>query len=316
MQGSLMRCISTASQFNHKKLVILLVSVVLLHGPKADPAAGSVSFPCPLKNCGGATSGSPGSTVQFAPARFMCMSCDVTTCPGCAILCDASSCQGAMQPQRKTAGNKACEPWWWCGRPPPGDSIGVSAGVSFISSGHSFLRGLRKLQGGRSRRVRAARLDATANSKIADGVANVAASLSQLKLKPGRFECSSAAIPLERMNPMTMQQKHADYIAFEAKSCKGSTFETICFCYDKFRYLARQDPLTSEFFCDQSCAQGPCDGQTCGAKPPEPFDPSSGPAVPSLEDLDILNPLTLPPNEQEMVPVAEAIVEPVTAPPV
>merc|ERR1712061_785283 len=81
---------------------------------------------CPLKNCGGTSA--DAFDVEFKPGHFTCMSCDVSACTGCVVLCDLAECQGGFHEE---TGPK-CEPWYLCGGPPPGDSIDGIASQALI----------------------------------------------------------------------------------------------------------------------------------------------------------------------------------------
>jgi len=100
-----------------------------------------------------------------------------------------------------------------------------------------------------------------------------------LNFKSGRFVCESGALPPKIQNPDSRIWGDRGYIVFDRQACKGSLFDHKCFCWDQVAYLRRQDPMTSEFKCDDSCSWGPCEGRKCGAAPPGPLPDDIPPAV-------------------------------------
>jgi len=71
------------------------------------------------------------------------------------------------------------------------------------------------------------------------------------------------------------------YIVMDRRTCEGDVFDKDCFCWDDFKYLSGQDPLTSQLQCDSRCRMGPCDGRTCARRPPPPLPaPTSAPGSP------------------------------------
>jgi hypothetical protein len=130
-----------------------------------------------------------------------------------------------------------------------------------------------------------------------------------LNLKPSRFVCKKAAMPPKVLNPQTFQNEPRGYMVLEKSSCHGSVFQSKCFCWDSFRLLAGQDPLTTELDCNPQCDAGPCDGRTCGTTPPaavtrKPPQMDNRPPMPPARQ-----------TEEVMVPEDEAIAIKVQADP-
>eukprot|EP00928_Gymnodinium_smaydae_P053707 TRINITY_DN37631_c0_g1_i1.p1 TRINITY_DN37631_c0_g1~~TRINITY_DN37631_c0_g1_i1.p1 ORF type:complete len:335 (-),score=71.92 TRINITY_DN37631_c0_g1_i1:83-1087(-) len=255
----------------------------------------------------------PGATfdVVFEPARFTCMSCDTTSCQGKALLCDLSQCTGKFLSVERMRSH-ACEPWWWCGRGPPGDEIGSPTG---LLQERTAPRSRPRLRRARRTSVEGGHGSAVATSAALLEEASVAAlpspELLGLALKPGRFSCQRAALPPKTMDPVTFQAHPKGYVVLDLTSCQGSTFESKCYCWDNFKLLAGEDPLTSELFCDGTCSAGPCDGRTCGAVAPD--RPPSVPAK-TLDDAKAPVPLLRNSEETRVEEIDDSVVR-VTAEP-
>lgn len=215
----------------------------------------------------------------------------------------------------------ACKPWWWCNLPPPKTqnlkpTDGWSDGYSYVStmtlaqtsartkhrSGSRIRATVRngraqqqlhvKLNEQLHRARRAAesekaRLAAKADAKQrGDELPRFEANdFGNLDFKPGRFVCENAALPPKIQDPDSRIWNDRGYIVFDRSACSGSLFVHQCFCWDNVLYLKRQDPLTSEFTCDDSCKWGACEGRTCGTGPPPPLPPA--PPVPAVDAITI-----------------------------
>lgn len=196
-----------------------------------------------------------------------------------------------------------CDPWWKCSAPPPGDMVGIKVKEAppamLQRSSRRALRGNAGVlaAGGEARTEppqgsqELALLEAGARSDaVAEAMSAASASKSAQLPPPGplanfamqlsRYTCSSAALPPKIMNPITFQNMSRGYILFERSSCVGAAFDTMCFCWDNFKLLKGEDPMTSSMTCDAECGSGPCDGQTCSKDPPPP--PKTGEPAPLI----------------------------------
>merc|ERR1719456_1487772 len=79
----------------------------------------------------------------------------------------------------------------------------------------------------------------------------------KLNFQNGRFMCEMAALPPPVQNPATYLWDERGYIIFKKDSCKEVVFDSKCFCWNQNAYLKGQDPMTSEFSCDNTCKWGP-----------------------------------------------------------
>jgi len=273
-------------------------------------------------------------SVSYSPGHFTCMKCDPGSCEGCAVLCDLSSCVGEFYTQEcwcnsgggggsettvfcdpncnggvcDTPGyacqprEKACQPWWWCGAPPPkeflqeGTSLRraslrqakakVSAGVSASSTASR-----RASATSHAMRLRAWRRASRARRNI-----HSAPEVSSLSFRSGRFVCESGALPPKTRDPRTLLWLERGYIVLDKRSCEGSLFDSECYCWDEFNRLKGKDPFTSQFKCDAKCKWGSCEGRTCGKKPPPPrpaeppMPPPQSSGVPDTEMNVIMEP--------------------------
>merc|ERR1712079_82173 len=84
---------------------------------------------------------------------------------------------------------------------------------------------------------------------LRDGDVQPAPALAALNLKPSSFKCERAALPPRIMDPVTFQAHPPGYVVMDATACVGTVFEAKCYCWDDFKLLAGEDPLTSEMFC-------------------------------------------------------------------
>lgn len=256
---------------------------------------------CPVGNCIGLQARPVNTTsdedaggpwnVLYKPGHFICKKCDISACAGCAMLCDLNSCVGEFYKQQcwcedgpKThkvlcdndctggvcdtprfqcrSRESACHPWWWCGMAPPKTGPTDATLVTANTAG-SF-------QGFLQRRARRQQLRSMARSSEA---AAAVADLGSLNLKMGRYDCFSAAMPPKVWDDQTVMWVDRGYIILDRRTCQGDLFDKRCFCWDRFKYLSGQDPLTSELLCDRRCGMGPCAGRTCGFEPPPPLPP-------------------------------------------
>lgn len=101
----------------------------------------------------------------------------------------------------------------------------------------------------------------------------------KLNFKSGRFVCESGALPPKIQDPASRLWNDRGYIVFERGACKGSLFVHKCMCWDNVAYLRGEDPMVSEFKCDESCGWGACEGRTCGKGPPPPLPEIPPPPV-------------------------------------
>jgi len=232
-------------------------------------------------------------TVNYGPGHFTCMQCDVSACPDCSILCDLSSCVGSFYTQEcwcqtgdqnsdpavvfcdedcgggvcDTPGfqcgsrYEACQPWWWCGAPPP---------TSFLQrrTGHQR-SGATATQRSSSAAARSLSQRLEAWRSQAQLASSALKAPEKLHLQAGRFECETAGLPPKTRDPKTMVWVERGYLVLDRETCQGSTFEHDCFCWDNFRRLRGEDPLTSEFKCDSKCKWGGCEGRTCAKEVPK-----------------------------------------------
>jgi len=249
--------------------------------------------------------------IEYKPLDFTCMACDVSTCDGCDVICDLSKCIGKFyheecwcrhqkdveektpmwkfrefdsrflvddsvhrffcddKCQKGACGMKslqckkreeACSPWWWCNLPPPlKDREKEWPSDSFHES---------FLQKSAAKRPKLEKNDIYA-----------------LKFKTGRWKCGSGSLPPKIRDPETYLWKDRGYIVFKRDSCKGSSFEKKCHCWDNVRYLKGQDPGVVTATCDNQCLFGECEGRTCACQPPVKF--VLEPEAPALDVLAI-----------------------------
>lgn len=274
---------------------------------------------CPLANCPNNEEGTSllelsskkasskmkcGNT--FTPAHFTCSSCDVSTCKGCKnVVCDVSKCIGKFFTQEcwctKPLGAGAvdkifcdsdctgglcntqgltcktresqCKPWWWCNLPPPkeADSFLQTSACAKKESSSSLMERFEK-----------AKAHALSTSAV-EAPAAMKKQISAFSFQPGSFVCESAMLPQPDEDPVTLAQTPPGFIVLDGNTCQGGYFLKQCFCYDKFKYLRGEDPITSELMCDDGCGLGDCQGKTCGKEPPPPLPPPSTP--PPLDPL-------------------------------
>jgi len=183
---------------------------------------------------------------------------------------------------------EVCQPWWICGPPPEEEAGEAPAPQGLLQLGRA--QHLRQPGGRTSRpRLQLAQLFARTRqhrggnqgSLVAGG--SEAAATKTLSFRPGRFACGSAALPPELQDPDTMESVPRGYIVLDQSTCEGSLFATSCYCWDNFKYLGGEDPMTSELQCDEGCRWGPCEGSTCSARPPPPLAPLPRPPLPALQ---------------------------------
>mmetsp|Transcript_71808 Transcript_71808/g.208014 ORF Transcript_71808/g.208014 Transcript_71808/m.208014 type:complete len:357 (+) Transcript_71808:109-1179(+) len=265
-------------------------------------------------------------TISYSPGHFTCMSCDPGSCEGCAVLCDLSSCVGEFYTQEcwcdsgsgggggskstvfcgsschggvcDTPGymceprEKECQPWWWCGAPPPKSFLQERSSLRRASSHETRAStGVHRASATASASARASslsmRLRTWRRRAGARSGQHKAPELPSLHFKPGRFVCESGALPPKTRDPQTLLWLERGYIVLDKRSCEGSLFEEECYCWDEFKRLKGKDPFTSQFKCDASCKWGSCEGRTCGKKPPpvrKPEPQMSSPAQLGVPD--------------------------------
>lgn len=255
--------------------------------------------------------------VDYTPGHFICMKCDVTACEDCSILCDLKHCIGEFYstecwcnkgggPEQRLLcdgtcegglcdapgqtcqpRDAVCEPWWWCGAPPP----------KFLqrSSTHQRLSAHGQVVA-KERRSGLTQLEKLATE------ASDATKVTGLTFRDSKYVCQSGALPPKVRDPATFLWVHQGYIAFDAGSCEGATLQTKCYCWDNYRNLQGKDPMTSQFTCDTGCGMGPCEGRTCSLQPPTP--PPLGQKPPPL--------IPLPRLPMEMHVSMESVDPPIT----
>lgn len=234
-------------------------------------------------------------SVAFAPGHFVCMKCDASACPGCSILCDLASCVGTFYTQEcwcETGDDKgleptvvfcdedcgggvcdtpgfqcgsrytACQPWWACGAPPPRSFLQRRSDSRRASSKQGRASTLsRRLGEWRAKRAKAKAESAAASRSLPE----------ELHFRDGRFECETAGLPPKTRDPQSLVWVERGYLVLDRKTCQGSAFDHECFCWDNFRRLQGEDPLTSELMCDSKCKWGGCEGKTCSKELPGPL---------------------------------------------
>jgi len=251
---------------------------------------------------------------EYKPARYTCTMCDTMLCEGCSIFCDMKWCMGEFfkqecwcddttDPLAKTKKvfcdgdcmggvcdtpklkcrkkSAACKPWWMCG---PLQFLQRRAKIQR----HGRLR--KTLQsGGRGRQAPVAGAPpgappgvpppgAPPGAPLPPGMApNLTALQTRFEYKLSRFTCESAAMPPKVWDNAHFQWVDRGYLVFDKQACVGTVFKQKCFCWDKFRYLSGDDPLTSELQCDPACNLGVCAGRTCGKNPPPPLSQTTPP---------------------------------------
>jgi len=237
--------------------------------------------------------------VDYKPLEFTCTACDESTCEGCNLMCDLSKCVGTLYQEecwcrqekdveKKTpmwkfrdydsrflvddsvhrffCDNKcqkgqcgikslqckkreeACQPWWWCNKQPPLEEKPTDWPSDEFRE--SFLQ------------KRTAKKPKVEKNDI-----------YALKFVTGRWECGSGSLPPKIRDPVTYFWVDRGYIVFEKSSCKGSSFEKKCHCWDNVKYLRGEDPGLTTATCDNKCLYGECEGRTCACQPPPKFIP-------------------------------------------
>jgi len=234
---------------------------------------------------------------DYKPARFSCTMCDTMLCESCAVFCDVRRCMGEFYKQEcwcedTTPGSlaktqkvfcdgdcmggvcdtpklkcrkksAACKPWWMCGP-------------------LQFLQRRARVQ--RHGQLRASSQSDAHNRQApvpgappAAALPNLTAAKTRFEFKLSRFTCESAAMPPKVWDNMHFQWVDRGYLVFDKQACVGTVFEQKCFCWDKFKYLSGEDPLTSEMQCDPACSLGACAGRMCGRNPPPPLSQTTPP---------------------------------------
>jgi len=266
---------------------------------------------CPLLGCNpGATTPPPVANsltpptclvygADYKPGKFTCSMCDTTLCEGCAVFCDVKRCMGETYKQEcwcedTTPGSlaetqkvfcdgdcmggvcdtpklkcrkksEACKPWWMCG------------GLNFLQrkarvQRHGQLRASSQ-SGGQSRQAPVPGAPPGAPPGLPPGLnaTNLTQVNTRFEYKLSRFTCESVAVPPKVWDNAHFQWVDRGYLVFDMQACMGTVFEQKCFCWDKFRYLSGEDPMTSELQCDPACSLGGCAGRECARNPPPPL---------------------------------------------
>mmetsp|Transcript_46239 Transcript_46239/g.100517 ORF Transcript_46239/g.100517 Transcript_46239/m.100517 type:complete len:286 (-) Transcript_46239:150-1007(-) len=259
---------------------------------------------CPLQSCSKA----------FRPGHFTCTSCDAVSCEKCGIVCDLSKCIGQFYDQECWCHDKGapdtraewqlgpdytwvtpgiqrhmcsrsctgggcddaniqcrkkedvCEPWWFCGSEPPKER---NKQVSLEQIGAELRSHLEKPAtrlrlNFQERRIRR-RFGASEKAHVREASSQALGSLSFI---PSMLICQNAALL------QTDAVAEGNLVVLDPKSCSGSQFSSECFCWDNFKLLRGEDPMTSELMCDSKCGSGPCLGRSCmpkkgGSAPPK-----------------------------------------------
>lgn len=249
--------------------------------------------------------------LTLKPAEFICLECDEETCPGCGVVCDVKKCFGqffeqecwcrekkdveketplwtfnkkqseflvdnsvqrmfcddkcgsgacAIQKFQCKTREDACKPWWWCNLPPPmareqkhEKEVGASEKAWPTDKfRESFLQ----------------KKGLMSESRTFDKN-----DINNFSFKKGRWSCSSASLPPKIQDPETYLWKDRGYIVFDTSSCKGSTYEHACYCWDNASYQRGFDPNTELKRCDKECSYGNCEKKTCAPQPPPELKP-------------------------------------------
>lgn len=179
----------------------------------------------------------------------------------------------------------ACQPWWWCGSSPPMLLQRQHSSRLLLASGSSEGRArlqqqqqqqrdqerARQLHMKRAavtaatRRLHSARAQALQGSNLSLALPPEVPNLNFVR---SRYDCSSGALPPKTRDPVTFLWVERGYLVLDARSCEGSVFNEVCFCWDNVLRLRGKDPRTSEMKCDKGCMWGACEGRTCSRSPP------------------------------------------------
>lgn len=228
----------------------------------------------------------------------------------CADDCTGALCDvDGLQCKKR---EEACRPWWWCGLDPPKEEEQVDPGA--WPTGFEYTSSLTFLQQSVVRRAGTAATEAEGAAlgsaahrnrelqqarahRASAGFASTATATAKdkpefepndygkLSFETGSWNCGQASLPPKIQDANTRLWVDRGYIVFDAASCEGGAFDNKCFCWDNFKYLKGEDPLTSELLCDSSCGLGPCAGNTCSSSPPPP--PTVPPPPPPVDPLEI-----------------------------
>lgn len=244
--------------------------------------------------------------VDFKPADFTCLKCDVKTCETCNVVCDLSMCVGKFYEHecwcRKDTSVRLETPLWqfrdFDSRFLVDDSVHRFFCDKKCGQGVCGLKGIQCMsreeachpwwwcnlpppkeeqktewptdQYRETFMQKESFLHKVMKKSKTQFEKN---DLDAFKFKNGRWVCDSAALPPKIQDSTTYLWKDRGYIVFEGHSCKGMTFEHQCYCWDEFKYLRGDDANVGAFKCDDKCLFGSCEGQTCGDKPPPPLPP-------------------------------------------
>jgi len=183
--------------------------------------------------------------------------------------------------------SKACDPWWWCDSEPPVNLAQRStarlrsrAGQKTLSvaqqskaqsqsqSSEKLQSAVQRLDVARQQAKQRAESRRTSQQQKALMNATLPAELSSLSFSDGRFECFSGALPPKTKDAEGFFWIERGYIVLDAATCTGAQYNHKCYCWDNYKRLKGEDPLTSEVQCDDSCGMGLCEGRTCSSQPP------------------------------------------------
>lgn len=187
------------------------------------------------------------------------------------VMCDQDCSGGVCDQEGLQCRSKetACTPWWWCGLSPPNLLQRQTSRLRHRGSQqHKLLVNEVQEQPAPAPAPGPAPGPSPGPGAL-EGRQNPA--LAFLDLEPGRFDCTSAALPPKAWDQASLQYMSRGYLVLDRASCDGGLFNVKCYCWDNFKYLAGHDPKTSELQCDKGCNWGGCEGKTCKSQPPPPL---------------------------------------------
>eukprot|EP00397_Hematodinium_sp_SG-2012_P051810 GEMP01060939.1.p1 GENE.GEMP01060939.1~~GEMP01060939.1.p1 ORF type:complete len:343 (+),score=81.78 GEMP01060939.1:78-1106(+) len=257
--------------------------------------------------------------VDFKPADFTCLKCDVKTCEACDVVCDLSMCIGRFYEHecwcRKDTAVRLNTPLWqfrkFDSRFLIDDSVHRFFCDDKCGEGACGIKGLQcrpraeacqpwwwcNLPPPRKQEKAEWPTDEFRETFLQKQTflrKNSVKNTGERKFEKndydafnftrGRWVCSSASYPPKIMAPTTYLWQDRGYIVFDGHSCEGATFEHQCYCWDEFKYLKRENAHIGAFTCDDKCMFGTCEGRTCGDHPPPPLPaPPPPPPIDPLE---------------------------------
>jgi len=243
--------------------------------------------------------------VDFKPAHFTCLSCDVKTCEANNVVCDVSQCVGQFYENecwcRKDTTARLQTPLWqfrkFDSRFLVDDSVHRFFCDNKCQGGVCDVKGIQckpraeacspwwwcnlppPKEAQNNRKWPSDEFRETFLQKKAMTERKFEKNdYDTFQFKNGRWTCQNASLPPKIQDSTTYLWKNRGYIVFDRSSCEGSSFDHQCFCWDNVRYLRGEDALVSAFQCDTKCSYGICEGRTCGQQPPPPLPPPPPPA--------------------------------------